>query len=160
MKNRKNILLLFFIVTLNTLYAQQTEFKYKGVIKDSITMVALDSVRIYKIYNNDTIKILSDATGQFETVISTGTKFHFRKRGYGWQTIKVSDKNMQYIYLIPNKDSWVRNEAYYRTKMIYNGEIVPREEWDDLANINRDEIASLEVFSSKEKITFIYKSKF
>ena len=107
----------------------------------------MQNVRIYRIYNKDTIKILS-TDGKFEVIAGKGAKLNFRKSGYAWHTVKIHDRNMLDVYMVPSKshEKDIGKENYNKTEIIFDGEVIPQEEWDDVCSVNQDEIEFLEIY--------------
>jgi hypothetical protein len=157
------LIFLLGIFNISIIHAQKDDFVYKGIVMDSTTMTPLPKVDIYRISDTDTLKIQSDAAGKFEITVSKAAKLHFRKLGYAWHTVRINDKNVQNIYLLPSKPHKEKNigkENYDSVEMFYDGEFVPFELWDDVGSIHPDEIANLEFRSSKDgksKLSFTSK---
>jgi len=141
-------LLVYVIISGVSGYAQQNSFVCNGAVKDDLTKSALPNVRIYY---RDTIPVYSDENGQFHLQAKTGDKLHFRKAGYGWHTEKITAETLQTVYLAPSSSVMIKKdfgkEAYNpdRTDYIYDGKLVPFEEWDDAYSTPQKEISVLRI---------------
>lgn len=154
---------LLFIITcfnLQEVLAQNNLFKYKASIKDSITQAPLKNVQIFRYYTGDTISMVS-TDGKFEIPVGIGAKIHFRKKGYAWHSVKITSKNIQDIFLTKSKSHQkdIGLENYANTEIIYDGEVVSQEDWDDVGSINHDEIATLEIYNKNGKNKIVFLSK-
>ena len=160
----KKICICFYVLlfSLSYTFAQKNTFLYKGSIVDSSTNAVLQNVRIFVISNGDTLKTTSNSAGQFQVTALINAKLHFRKAGYAWQSLGIKDRNMQKIYLVPSKslcEKDIGKENYDRVTVLYDGHVVPQNEWDDVASINKDEIESLEIQTKNGKTIISFTSK-
>lgn len=124
-------------------FAQQN-FLCKGKIVDFNTKLPLQDVRIYCTYNNrDTIETLCNMKGEFQISLQTGSKLLFKKRGYAWHVVKIANKEIQQISLKPSrpipKIQFQGEEDLDNTDIYVDGQLVPREEWDDAFSMDREE---------------------
>ena len=149
---------LLFLIHVSILHAQQ-DFLFNGKIADADTKLPLQDVRIYKIHNADTIMIRSNANGEFQILLNTDSHLFFKKNGYGWHIVKITNREPQQIYLSPASASADRiievdemgNEKADRsddTDIYFNGHRVPREEWKDALSIDHSLIRG---FSSRKE---------
>ena len=129
-------------------------FMYTGVIIDSNTNKLLQNVKIFRMSEQDTSQIMNSISGTFQVMISKGTKLHFRKAGYAWHSIKISDDTMieETVYLLPSKSVQLdTGNKEYSTEIIYDNEIVPQNEWNDVLSISPNEIGSIKAYIKDEK---------
>ncbi|GHT08879.1 hypothetical protein FACS189426_05600 [Bacteroidia bacterium] len=157
-----------FCVALSNIYpafSQQHNTTWqKAVIWDSITHKPLKDVRIAVIYQNDTTQIQSNSSGEFQYTAKPGTKLLLKKRGYAWRIVKVHEGAVKKIVLLPNKynsEKEIGKENIDKTEIIFDGQLVVREEWDDVGNMDKDE-TNMEIRNAKlpwEKNKIIITSK-
>ena len=112
-------------------------------IADIETKLPLQDVRIYKIHNTDTIMIRSNANGEFQILLNTDSHLFFKKNGYGWHIVKITNREPQQIYLSParaNADRIIEVDEMGNEKTVssddntdvyFNGHRVYQEEWKD-----------------------------
>lgn len=152
--------LILFLINAMPISGQRNEFIFKATIRDSSTQVAIPNVKIYCISKTDTTMTTS-SDGKIDLMVGIGTKLHFRKPGFAWQTVKINDKITKEIFLVPSKSHQkdIGIENYSSTILTYDGEIVPLEQWDDVCSINRDEIASVATYSKNGKNRIVFLSK-
>jgi len=129
---------------------------FKGVIIDSTTNKPLQNVKIYQMSEQDTIQTNNDISGKFQLMLSKGTKLHFRKVGYAWHSIKITENNMKEgtVYLLPSKQIQLdlgNKEDSTEIIIIYDGKIVPQNEWNDVLSIPKDEIGSVNFYVKDKK---------
>jgi len=134
---------LLFLLHASILHAQQ-DFLFNGKIADADTKLPLQDVRIYKIHNTDTIKIQSNANGEFQILLNTDSKLFFKKNGYVWHIVKIANREPQQIYLRPTPASAAIDiegsggiERVNNTDFYFSGHLIPREEWLDALYIDR-----------------------
>ncbi|MGV8096473.1 MAG: hypothetical protein AB2L24_31845 [Mangrovibacterium sp.] len=143
-------LLLFLLSHMLMGYAQQ-DFVYRGKIADASTKLPLQDVKIYKICNGDTIMTRCNVNGEFQILLNTDSKLFFKKKGYAWHIVKISNKDNLQIYLTPSKKrskTDIGIENYDKKDVYFDGQLVPQEEWDDAGSIDPD-LAHLEILSGK-----------
>lgn len=154
------LIIIISSINLQAIFAQNSVFVFKASIKDSITKAPLKNVRILR-YHTGNAKEFVSPDGNFEIPVEVGDKLHIRKKGYAWHSVKIKSKDIQDIFLVKSKSHQkdIGLENYANTEVIYDGENVPQEDWDDVCSTNRDEIASLDIFTKNGKNTIIFKSK-
>jgi hypothetical protein len=145
-----------------TAFAQQ-----KAVVLDNITKTPLQDVRISVIYQNDTTHIESNKLGEFKYSAKKGTRLFFKKRGYAWHFVDIKDDPVKFIILLPS-NPWserdIGKKNMNNTEFIFNGRLVPQDEWDDAGSMDKDDIANFEVHAPRnlkpgEKNKIIMTSK-
>ena len=128
-------LLLFFLLHASISYTQQN-FVLNGKIADADTKQPLQDVRIYKIFNGDTITTQCNLKGEFQISLNTDSKLLFKKRGYAWHIIKITNREPLQIYLKPTTLTMnMEKEKVDNTDFYINGHLVPREEMEDALGI-------------------------
>lgn len=154
------LLLCVFIFIAHPLVAQLSIFR--GIIIDSITNKPLQNVKIYRISEQDTSQLTSDISGAFQVVLSKEIKLHFRKDGYGWHSIIITDNTKEEtICLLPSKPAQenIGQKNIDNAEIIFDGKELPRNQWDDACSIRPSEIASLTIYRKDGKIRFVFESK-
>lgn len=142
-------LLLLFLIHVSIIYAQQ-DFLFNGKIADANTKLPLQDVRIYKIRNADTIKIQSNLNGEFQILLNTDSQLFFKKNGYAWHIVKITNGETQLIYLKPASATIAIGIARVNdTDIYFNGHRVPREEWEDALSIDKGLIRSISIRSGR-----------
>lgn len=108
----------------------QGKFTYKAVIQDSLTQEKLSDVRIYA--GTDTVGSKNRPDGSFQLSVKKGSTVRFRKTGYRWLNLVVSEDNAKIIEMIPSKKSELHDQF---DEVEINGKLVSKEEWNDI-NMN------------------------
>ena len=129
---------------------KQEVFLCNGLIKDGKTNKPLQNVSIYA--ENDTIiGTKSNGKGEFQINVPLGTNLYVKKVGYIWEILKVENKNKQCISLWKSvyqpfigKDG--RDQTDMVDEVVYDGRIVPKEEWN---GINRNYIDNIILMTSE-----------
>jgi hypothetical protein len=150
-------LILLLIINLSTGYAQQ-DFTCRGRIIDANTNLPLQDVRIYL---NNEFKTQSNSNGEFQLSLKTGSGLLFKKSGYGWRFLKITNNDTQQIRLVPSDpeksemvflDRAGNKREYDGVDFYFNGQLVPEAEWSDangiLNNFNPNEMELRVDFSS------------
>ena len=159
---RKFLLTLFgfFVFVIHPLMAQS--FMFKGIIIDSTTNKPLQSVKIYLMSERDTVQITNNISGTFQIEIIIGSKLHFRKGGYAWHSIKITNdsKKEVAIHLLPSKPVQLNiGDKEYSTVVIYDNEVVPQNEWNDVLSICPKEISSVKTYIKDRQNILVIESK-
>jgi hypothetical protein len=105
----------------------QSPHTYQSVIIDSITRKTLQNVRVYA--DKDTVGVTSRLDGSFQLNVKKGFIVRFRKTGYRWLNIEVTDNPVKIIEMVPTTRS-ILHEQFEEIEV--NGKLLPKEEWDDL----------------------------
>ena len=153
----KNNNLYFFIILLITHisvgYAQQN-IVCKGKITDVNTNLPLQEVKIFKVFNGDTVMYQSNATGDFQISLQSGSKLLLRKPGYAWKTVRVSNDEILQIKLTPSKPQNptihnTKEDKIYEADVYINGQLVPKSEVNDALSLDPKEITNLSTRTNK-----------
>ena len=153
------IVLLLLIVNTSVGYAQK-DIVCKGTITDSITRLPLEDVRIYKIFNSDTVMFQTNPAGEFQISLQAGSKLFLKKTGYAWRIVSVSDNKIQQIKMKPSTPS--SGPLITRTDtgksfnnedvdLYFNGQLVPFSEMNDALDIHGEEIISVSLKTGEKR---------
>lgn len=138
-----NLIFLLFCIS-GSMNAQDQRAVFMGIIMDSVSNVPLQNVRIYC---RDTVPVYSDIKGQFQIWMKSSDNLHFRKCGFAYHTEKITGKR-QVIYLSKSNPEVCKNmsKKYPKGKpdVIFDGLIIPDEEWSDALSMDPSEIRSIE----------------
>ena len=158
-----------FIVSTAVGYAQQ-DIVCKGIITDSTTNLPLEDVRIYKIFNSDTIMYQTNASGEFKIPLQAGSKLFLKKKGYAWQNVRISNNEIQQIQMKPSKQSSpspiiITREDTGKTygndsiDVYFNGHLVPASELNDALSIDVNEIITFSLRTTDERGVMYFQIK-
>jgi hypothetical protein len=86
---------------------------------------AVPGVRVY--IGWDTSFVTTDADGKFAVKVKRGTTLCFRKRGYRWLNLRVTEKTPSIVHLSQSVKQDLDYSAIY-----VDGELLPRDEWNDI----------------------------
>jgi hypothetical protein len=100
---------------------------YHSVIIDSITQAKLQNVRVY--VDKDTVGMINRSDGTFQVNVTEGSIIRFRKTGYRWLNMEITDNSAKIIKMIPSTRSTLHDQF---EEVEVNGKLLPKEEWDDL----------------------------
>jgi hypothetical protein len=129
---------------ISNLFAQQHNPVYKGIVKDNVTMLPLNHVRIYYC---DTIPAFTNQKGVFQLNGHTTAVCLFRKEGYVWHTEELIIGKETVVYLsksnLSTQDKFSKEYSEDKTEIIFDDMPVPYEEWGDALSIDPSEIKSI-----------------
>jgi hypothetical protein len=159
---KKFLFLCCALVSAAGLYAQQPGYFYcTGSVKDKTTGQPLKDVRIF--YRDTIPATYSDSKGAFRMEVKTGDRLQFRKRGYGWHTVRITGKEKPDVSLTRSKPDAIKPDSslIYDPEhipflpgfldIICDGQLVPHEEWADVFSMDKDEITSVSVTRGEVK---------
>ena len=151
MKNKiLNTLVLLLLINLSTIYAQQN-LTCSGRIIDANTNLPLQGVRIYLAKANE-FKTQSNSNGEFQLSLEAGSGLLFKKSGYGWFFLRITNNDTQQIKLVPSEGEGItfhdmdgNKREYDGVDLYFNGQLVPEAERIDangiLKNFNSNEMS-------------------
>ena len=150
MKNKLlSIFVLLLAIIVSTGYAQQ-EIVCKGKIVDSGTHSPLKDVRIFRVFNGDTVLFHSNAAGEFQIPLQTGSRLLLKKSGYAWQIVRINNNDFQQIQMVTSKPSPkpsitnpVTGVIDYDIDVYIDGQLVPEHEVNDAMMDLAKEIAGI-----------------
>ena len=135
-------LILLLIINLSTIYAQQN-FTCRGRIIDANTNLPLQDVKIYLAKTNE-FKTQSNSNGEFQLSLEAGSGLLFKKSGYGWFFLRITNNDAQQIKLVPSDpeksdpiffDMDGNKREYDGVDFYINGQLVPEVEKIDAYGI-------------------------
>jgi hypothetical protein len=96
--------------------------------------------------------LYSDQNGQFSIKAQIGDVLSFRKKGYSWHNVEIKAEDMQIVYLRNSSTVVVKNDLgpnfnRENTEIIYDGFVVPFEEWRDSYSMHGSQFVNLEIIS-------------
>ena len=143
MKNKLlSIFVLLLVILVSTGYAQQ-EIVCKGKIVDSGTYSPLKDVRIFRVFNGDTVLFQSNAAGEFQIPLQTGSRLLLKKSGYAWQIVRVNNNDIQQIKMVLSKQ-WPKPTAITNgivdddIDLYIDGQLVPEYEVNDAMGLTKE----------------------
>jgi len=104
--NKKRIFILFFVLTTSLLTGHtQQQIVCKGKIIDSSNNLPLQNVKIYKVFNSDTVLYQSNNAGEFQISLQMGSRLLLKKSGYAWQIVRINTDDIKQIKMVSSKNS-------------------------------------------------------
>ena len=155
----KNLLVFTFSVCfaiLGTSLSFGQDVVWKGIVRDSITKEVLSDVRIC--LDQDMEGVLLDRAGEFQISVEKGTKVWFRKKGYQWKNIVITNNGEGIIELNPSSSKSFFSGLPGETEYYINDVKIPEEEWCDV-KFTRDETESIRIDSRTGIMKFYYTTK-
>ena len=151
-----HICLIVYIISVLTVSAQE-DFIFSGIIVDIHTDEPLQNVKIYRIYDSDTIISHSNLKGEFQISLKTGTRLLLKKSGYAWHIVNVT-RDMKQIKLTPSKklshnfnnfNIAGEKQDENMVDIFFDGKLIPRAQWDDAISMDKDLIKNVKVMHSR-----------
>ena len=151
----KNRLLYFFVLLLitgvSTGIAQQ-QLVCRGKIVDSDSNSPMKDVMIYKVFNGDTVMFQSNAAGEFQIPLQTGSRLLLKKSGYAWQIVRVNNNDFQQIKMVrskplprPTLTNPETGEIDDDIDLYIDGQLVPKSDVNDAMSGLANELSGLRV---------------
>ncbi|MDR2385787.1 MAG: carboxypeptidase-like regulatory domain-containing protein [Tannerella sp.] len=131
----------------------QSPLTYQSVIIDSITRKPLPNVRIY--VDKDTVGMKNHLNGTFQlTNVKKGSIVRFKKTGYRWLNMEITDNPVKIIEMVPTTHSALHNQV---DEIEVNGKPLPKEEWNDLNPAYFNSVSVLIMDNKKSKLVITTK---
>jgi hypothetical protein len=120
------------------------EFAYRSTVRDSVTQKGLPDVYIFA-GTDSTGGVWSGADGTFRLNMRKGETVRFRKAGYRWLNLQVTETAAQPPEMVPSgkSDSF---DPFDEVEV--NGKLLPKK---DCADMNSDYFISVSVSETEDK---------
>jgi len=135
------------------------EVVWKGIVRDSITKEVLSDVRIC--LDQDMKGVLLNSAGEFQISVEKGTKVWFRKQGYKWGNIVVTNNSEGIIELPPSSSSIPFFPSIHEGMIVecyINDVKITKEEWNDV-RLKEDDKAGIRVRNESNVMRLYYTTK-